>query len=145
MNASIYNEENPDDDTVLFGVSFIVFCMIYFTPGDPAEYMLGMDANEQSVATLRTELGLDKPFFVQYFNYIKNIILHGDFGISYTTRRSVTQENCRKAAHNPNPGCAQHRTCNDDRYHHGHNRRYAAVFHFRQHSHHFRPHWCIDA
>lgn len=77
---------------VLFGVSFIVFCMIYFTPGDPAEYMLGMDANEQSVATLRTELGLDKPFFVQYFNYIKNIILHGDFGISYTTRRSVTQE-----------------------------------------------------
>jgi peptide/nickel transport system permease protein len=77
---------------VLLGVSFIVFSMIYFTPGDPAEYMLGMDATPESVASLRAELGLDKPFLVQYFNYIKNIVVHGDFGTSYTTRRSVTTE-----------------------------------------------------
>mgnify|MGYP001806050298 CR=1 FL=1 len=77
---------------VLFGVSLIVFSMIYFTPGDPAEYMLGMDANETSVAVLREELGLNKSFPVQFFNYLKGILLHGDFGTSYTTRRSVTTE-----------------------------------------------------
>jgi len=60
---------------VLLGVSFIVFSMIYFTPGDPAEYMLGMDATPAGVASLRAELGLDKPFLVQYFNYIKNIVV----------------------------------------------------------------------
>ena len=32
---------------VLLGVSFIIFCLLYFTPGDPAEYMLGMDATEE--------------------------------------------------------------------------------------------------
>jgi peptide/nickel transport system permease protein len=77
---------------VLFGVSLIVFSMIYFTPGDPAEYMLGMDANATSIATLREELGLNESFPVQFFNYLKGILLHGDFGTSYTTRRSVTTE-----------------------------------------------------
>lgn len=77
---------------VMLGVSLIVFSMIYFTPGDPAEYMLGMDANEESIAVLREELGLNKPFLFQYYNYLKGIILKGDFGTSYTTHRSVTTE-----------------------------------------------------
>ncbi len=77
---------------VMLGVTFIVFSMIYFTPGDPAEFMLGMDATPASVAALRKELGLDKPFLIQYFNYIKNIVTKGDFGTSYVTRRSVTNE-----------------------------------------------------
>jgi peptide/nickel transport system permease protein len=76
----------------MFGVSFIVFCMIYFTPGDPAEYMLGMDATPESLATLRRDLGLDQPFLLQYLNYIKSIVTRFDFGISYTTQRSVTTE-----------------------------------------------------
>jgi peptide/nickel transport system permease protein len=66
--------------------------MIYFTPGDPAEYMLGMDATAENVATLRHELGLDRPFLVQYLYYLKGIVTRFDFGISYTTRRSVTTE-----------------------------------------------------
>lgn len=77
---------------VLLGVSFIIFSLLYFTPGDPAEYMLGTDATPENIAALRAELGLDKPFFVQYFDYIKNIVLHGDFGTSYTTKQSVTVE-----------------------------------------------------
>lgn len=77
---------------VLLGVSFIIFSLLYFTPGDPAEYMLGTDATPENIAALRSELGLDKPFFVQYFDYIKNIVLHGDFGTSYTTKQSVTVE-----------------------------------------------------
>ena len=77
---------------VLLGVSFIIFCLLYFTPGDPAEYMLGMDATEENIQELREELGLNEPFLVQYFNYIKNIVLHFDFGKSYTTKQSVTIE-----------------------------------------------------
>lgn len=77
---------------VLLGVSLIIFSLLYFTPGDPAEYMLGMDATEENVQELREELGLNDPFPVQYANYIKNIVLHFDFGKSYTTKQSVTTE-----------------------------------------------------
>lgn len=77
---------------VMIGVSFIVFCMIYFTPGDPAELILGVDATPESVAVLREELGLNAPFFVRYFNYMKGIVTKLDFGTSYTTGRSVTSE-----------------------------------------------------
>ena len=77
---------------VLLGVSLIIFSLLYFTPGDPAEYMLGMDATQENIAVLHDELGLDQPFFVRYFNYIKDIVLHFDFGKSYTTKQSVTSE-----------------------------------------------------
>lgn len=77
---------------VLLGVSFIIFSLLHFTPGDPAEYMLGMDATQENIQQLHHELGLDQPFFVQYFNYVKNIVLHFDFGKSYTTKQSVTIE-----------------------------------------------------
>lgn len=77
---------------VMLGVSLIVFCMVYFTPGDPAQYMLGADASAETIEQLREELGLNQPFWVQYLSYIKNIVLHGDLGTSYTTHRSVTTE-----------------------------------------------------
>ncbi len=77
---------------VMIGVSFIVFCMVYFTPGDPARYMLGADATQEAIETLHHEMGLDKPFLAQYANYLFNIVTKGDFGVSYTTRRSVTME-----------------------------------------------------
>ena len=77
---------------VMIGVSFIVFCMIYFTPGNPAEMILGVDATPESIAVLEEELGLNDPFFVRYFNYLGGIITRFDFGTSYTTGRSVTDE-----------------------------------------------------
>ncbi len=77
---------------VLLGVSFIIFSLLYFTPGSPAEYMLGMDATEESIAELEEELGLNDPFLVRYFNYIKDIVTEFDFGTSYTTKQSVTIE-----------------------------------------------------
>jgi len=77
---------------VLLGVSFIIFSLLHFTPGDPAEYMLGMDATQENIQQLHQELGLDQPFLVQYVNYIKNIVLHFDFGKSYTTKQSVSIE-----------------------------------------------------
>lgn len=77
---------------VLLGVSFIIFSLLYFTPGSPAEYMLGLDATEENIEALEEELGLNEPFLVQYANYVKNIVLHFDFGKSYTTKQSVTTE-----------------------------------------------------
>ncbi len=76
---------------VLFVVCFIIFTLLYFTPGDPAQIMLGEQADPADVAQLRAELGLDDPFFVQFGRYILNI-LQGDLGVSYKTGRPVLDE-----------------------------------------------------
>lgn len=77
---------------VMFGISFVIFTMMYFTPGDPARMLLGERAQEAQVQELRESMGLNDPFLVQYGRYIKGIITEGDFGTSYTTKRSVTDE-----------------------------------------------------
>ena len=77
---------------VLVGVSFLVFLLLYITPGDPVRMMLGESATPEAQAELRLELGLDDPFLVQYGRYIKNIVVHQDLGTSYSTRRPVLDE-----------------------------------------------------
>lgn len=76
---------------VLLGVIVIVFTIMYMTPGDPARMMLGEGASAQAVETLRHEMGLDKSYIVQLFNYIKGVAI-GDFGSSYSSGRPVLQE-----------------------------------------------------
>jgi peptide/nickel transport system permease protein len=76
---------------VLIGVTFIVFSIMYLTPGDPAQLILGEKATPQAVAELRTQMGLDKPFIVQYFTFLGKAVT-GDFGRSYTTNRVVFAE-----------------------------------------------------
>ena len=66
---------------VILGISFIIFAIMSFTPGDPARMILGEDASPEDVADLREELGLDDPFLLRYFNYVKDA-LQGDFGES---------------------------------------------------------------
>lgn len=73
---------------VLIGIVFLVFTIMYFSPGDPAKLILGDRAPEEQVAALRHELGLNLPYYQQLFNYIKNAI-HGDFGNSYQLRMPV--------------------------------------------------------
>lgn len=73
---------------VLIGIVFLVFTIMYFSPGDPAKLILGDRAPEEQVAALRHELGLDLPYYQQLFNYIKNAI-HGDLGNSYQLRMPV--------------------------------------------------------
>lgn len=73
---------------VLIGIVFLVFTIMYFSPGDPAKLILGDRAPEEQVAALRHELGLDLPYYQQLFNYKKNAI-HGDFGNSYQLRMPV--------------------------------------------------------
>ncbi|SHJ99518.1 nickel ABC transporter permease [Paramaledivibacter caminithermalis] len=76
---------------VLLGVTFIVFTIMSFTPGDPAQLMLGESAPPEAVEQLRAEMGLDDPFIVQYLRFVGNAI-KGDFGRSYTTKREVFSE-----------------------------------------------------
>ena len=70
---------------VLLGVSFIVFSLLYITPGDPARIVLGDQATEEAVQEFRNKEGLNDPFLVQYGRYVLNA-LKGDIGRSYMTR-----------------------------------------------------------
>lgn len=76
---------------VLIGVSFIVFSLLYITPGDPARIVLGDQATEEAVQEFRNKEGLNDPFLVQYGRYVLKAI-HGDIGRSYMTRRPVSGE-----------------------------------------------------
>lgn len=76
---------------VLLGVSLLVFAIMSLTPGDPAQLILGENAPKEAVLKLREEMGLNDPFFMQYFSFVKNAIM-GDFGRSYTTGREVFGE-----------------------------------------------------
>ena len=66
---------------VLLIISFIVFSLVYIA-GDPVALMLPEDASQEDVEQLRTSMGLDKPFVVQYGNYMLNLV-QGDFGQSF--------------------------------------------------------------
>ena len=77
---------------VLLGVVFIIFTMMYLTPGSPEDMILGDNATEEDKQELREELGLDDPFLVRFGSYIFNIVTKGDFGTSYSNGRSVTGE-----------------------------------------------------
>lgn len=74
---------------VLFGVSVIVFFIMALIPGDPAKAILGSYATPDNLATLRAQLGLDKPLLQRYVIWISNL-LKGDFGRSYSLNRSVS-------------------------------------------------------
>lgn len=76
---------------VLFVVSIAIFLLIHLTPGDPASIILGIDASQEQVEELQEQLGLNLPIYEQYFHWITNIVLHGDFGMSYFMRIPVTE------------------------------------------------------
>jgi peptide/nickel transport system permease protein len=60
-----------------------------FPSADPATLRAGRNAGPQTIAYIRHELGLDKPLYTQFYNYMKGIILHFNFGYSYYTGASV--------------------------------------------------------
>ena len=76
---------------VVLGVSFVVFLIIHLVPGDPARVILGTQATEENVAALQKRLGLDRPFLVQYGDWLWNV-LQGDFGRSLVTRQEVAPQ-----------------------------------------------------
>lgn len=76
---------------LLLGVTFALFVIGQLTPGDPVLIMLGERALPEEAARLRTSLGLDQPWYVQYLQFVGNL-LRGDLGISYRSKLPVTQE-----------------------------------------------------
>ena len=75
----------------LFLVGVMVFLFVHLLPGDPARLAAGPEADENTVAMVRTDLGLDLPIHQQFVRFVVNAV-HGNFGISLRTKLPVTQE-----------------------------------------------------
>ena len=76
---------------IVIAITFIIFAILSFTPGDPARNKLGNLASKEAVEELREEWGLNDPFLVRYVNYMKGL-LHGDMGRSYTKDTVVAED-----------------------------------------------------
>lgn len=77
---------------VLLGVAFIIFTIMAIQPGDPGRMILGATASQEAVDQLNEELGVNRPFFERFFDYIYNAFLHLDFGSSYRTSQPVVND-----------------------------------------------------
>lgn len=78
---------------VLFGITFLTFALTYFSPGDPAVLMLsatGITPSPELVQQVREDLGLNKPFLIQYLHWLTGVF-RGDFGTSYKYSRPVLE------------------------------------------------------
>ncbi len=73
----------------LVAASIVIFFVIEIVPGDPAQFMLGLNATPEAVAQLRSTLGLDGAPVERYFSWVAGL-LQGDFGVSYTYRVPVS-------------------------------------------------------
>lgn len=76
---------------VVIGVSIIVFGIIRLLPGDPARALAGVNATPEYIQQVREQYGLDDPVYVQYWNFISNMV-QGDLGTSTFSNRPVTTE-----------------------------------------------------
>jgi peptide/nickel transport system permease protein len=76
---------------VLIGMTIIVFAIVRAIPGDPAQVILGQRATADAIASLTKELGLDQPWYIQYFDYIKQLF-SGDLGTSLRTKTPIMEE-----------------------------------------------------
>jgi ABC-type dipeptide/oligopeptide/nickel transport system permease component len=76
---------------VLLGVATLVFSLIHFIPGDPAQAMLGEGAAPEDVAQLRERLGLDRPLLVQYGSFLGGLA-RGDLGVSLRNDQPVLEQ-----------------------------------------------------
>jgi len=73
---------------VLLGVTVITFVISHLVPGDPARLLAGPHAPIEVVLAIRSKMGFDKPLYEQFYIYLSDL-LHGDLGMSITTRRPV--------------------------------------------------------
>jgi peptide/nickel transport system permease protein len=75
---------------ILVGTTAITFAIVFLVPGDPARVVAGPRADAATIASVRRELALDLPVYVQYGRYLARVA-HGDLGRSYTTRQPVVE------------------------------------------------------
>jgi peptide/nickel transport system permease protein len=78
---------------LLFVVSALTFVIFYLLPSaDPAQLRAGRQPDPQLVEQIRHNLGLDKPWYQQYFEYMRQVFLHFDFGYSFQNTISVKEQ-----------------------------------------------------
>jgi ABC-type dipeptide/oligopeptide/nickel transport system permease component len=75
----------------LLGIVLVSFLLVKSIPGDPAVLMLGPTATPDAIASLRTQMGLDQPLYMQFILYVTHL-LHGDLGTSWQTTRPVLDD-----------------------------------------------------
>ncbi|MBU1173767.1 MAG: ABC transporter permease [Alphaproteobacteria bacterium] len=74
----------------LIAASVVIFLVLEVVPGDPAAFMLGINADPQAVEALRDQLGLNAPLVERYFTWVFGL-MRGEFGTSYTYRVPVAE------------------------------------------------------
>lgn len=77
---------------VLIAVVFVIFTIMYFTPGDPCETILGTSAKPAEYEALREKLGLNDPYIVQLGRYLYEVFLQGNLGTSWVYGTSILTE-----------------------------------------------------
>ena len=76
---------------VMLGIAVVIFTIMYACPGDPAAAVLGNGATQVQIAQKRIEMGLDRSYIVQLWNYLKQVFIHFDLGKSYIYGTPVIQ------------------------------------------------------
>jgi peptide/nickel transport system permease protein len=76
---------------VLIGMTLVVFFIIRLIPGNPAQIILGQQATTEAIESLTRQLGLDQPWYIQYFNYVQGLVT-GDLGTSIRTGDPISEE-----------------------------------------------------
>ena len=82
----------------LVGITFVTFLLVKTLPGDPVQGLIGERADKAAVERIRTELGTDRPFLLQYGGYMK-LLASGDLGVSFYTNRKVADDLKAKCLH----------------------------------------------
>jgi peptide/nickel transport system permease protein len=74
---------------LFFAVTIVSYILFFIIPADPAKQFAGKGATPATVAKAKHYLGLDQPIYVQYGNFVKRLVIHGDLGHSWYNRESV--------------------------------------------------------
>ncbi|HEY7694356.1 MAG TPA: ABC transporter permease [Gaiellaceae bacterium] len=74
---------------LFFAVTIVSYILFFIIPADPARQFAGKGATPDTVAKAKHYLGLDQPIYVQYGNFVKRLVIHGDLGHSWYNRESV--------------------------------------------------------
>ncbi len=75
---------------ILIGITLVTFILLYLVPADPARQIAGRSATVETVQNIRDQLGLNDPFFLQYWRYL-TALFQGDMGRSYLQRAEVSE------------------------------------------------------
>lgn len=76
----------------IIGVTFIIYLVMNITPGDPGRMILGTSVSQADIDAYNESIGYNLPFFQKFINYLYDVFVNFDFGISYVTKQSVFAE-----------------------------------------------------